>query len=261
MIVEAKILYQAKELLWAWTSRNIRSRYQQSLLGWLWAIIQPAAQVSIFTIVFTLFIPIETGQAPYVIFSYVALAPWSLLAAALPDMANALVDNMGLVTKIYFPREVLPLAALLARLMDFGIGLIVIAGLLLFFQIPLSLGSLLYLPLLLALELVLIIGLGLGCAALNVFFRDVRSLLILGIQLWFYASPILYPIALVPEKLRPFYFLNPMSGIIDGYRAILLYQTVPDLNMLLPAILTSSTVFVAGYWLFKRVEFRFADIV
>jgi len=260
MIAQAYSLYQAKDLLWAWTGRNIRARYQQSALGWLWAVVQPAAQVAIFTLVFSLVIPIDTGKIPYIIFSYVAVAPWTLLTSALTDMTGSLVDNMSLITKIYFPRETLPLSAMLARLMDFGIAAGVIALLLVIYQIPVSLTSLLYLPVILGIQLILILGLGFGCAALNVFFRDVRSLLVLGLQLWFYASPIIYPVTKVPERLKPFYFLNPMAGIIEAYRAVLLNNQLPG-SYLAPTALIAVVIFCLGYWFFKSVEFRFADIV
>lgn len=261
MFADIRTLYQAKDLLWAWTNRNIRARYQQSALGWLWAVVQPVAQVIIFTLVFTLFVPVDTGSTPYVIFSYVAVVPWTLLATALPDMANALVDNMSLITKIYFPREALPIAALLARLIDFAIAAVIVALLMIYFQTPVAPLGLLYLPVILAIQLVLMLGLGLGCAALNVFFRDVRSLLTLGLQLWFYASPIIYPVSLVPEALRPYYYLNPMAGIIEAYRAILLNQQLPDPTLLGTTAVLSVLIFIIGYWVFKRVEFRFADIV
>lgn len=243
-----------------WTSRNIRARYQQSVLGWFWAVIQPLSQVLIFTIVFTLFVPIDTGDTPYVLFSYVAIVPWTLLAASLPDMANSLVDNMTLVTKIYFPREVLPIAAMLARLMDFFVAAVLVIFLMLYYHMPSNPVGWLFIPIILAVELVLILGLGLLCAALNVFFRDVRSLIVLGLQIWFYASPIIYPVSLVPEKLRPFYYLNPMAGIISSYRAVLLEGQMPG-PYLGVAALISLVVFIAGYWFFKRVEFQFADIV
>ncbi|MEZ4618582.1 MAG: ABC transporter permease [Caldilineaceae bacterium] len=260
MVANQIELLQAKDLLWEWTARNIRARYQQSALGWLWAILQPAAQAAIFTVVFTMIVKIQTGEIPYVLFAYIAIVPWTLTAAALPDMANALVDNMALVTKIYFPREVLPVAALLARLLDFGVAAILIVLLLLFYQVPLALSSWLYLPAILALQVLLLLGLGLISAALNVFFRDVRSLLVLGLQLWFYASPIIYPVTMVPAWLRPFYFLNPMAGIIAAYRDILLAGTTPG-AYLLPSALISIGLFGFGYWFFKRVEFEFADIV
>lgn len=260
MLTHASNLYQTRNLLRAWTGRNIRARYQQSVLGWLWAVMQPAAQVIIFSFVFTFFVPIDTGDIPYPVFSYVAVVPWTLLAASLPDMTDSLVANMGLVTKIYFPREVLPIAAMLARLMDFGIAAGLLIILIIFFRVPVYVAGWLYLPVILVIQLMLIVGLGLACAALNVFFRDVRSLLVLGLQLWFYASPIIYPVTMVPEQLRTLYFLNPMAGVIEGYRAVILYAELPGNYLILSAVV-SLVVFIVGYWLFKRVEFQFADIV
>ncbi len=259
LTLSANVL-QSKDLLVAWTGRTIRARYQQSLLGWLWAVLQPAAQVAIFSIVFTLFVPVETGDIPYPVFSYVAVVPWALLAASLPDMADSLVANMGLVTKIYFPREVLPVAAMLARLIDFAIAAVLLVVLMLIYRMPFFLMGWLFVPVILGIQVALILGLGLACAALNVFFRDVRSLLVLALQLWFYASPIIYPVTMVPEAIRPFYFLNPMAGVIEAYRDVLLYGRVPG-SYLVPSALVAICVFVLGYWYFKRVEFQFADIV
>lgn len=253
-------LYEARDLLWAWTSRNIRARYQQSSLGWLWAVIQPAAQVTIFSLIFTLFVPVDTGNIPYPVFSFVAVVPWTLLSASLSDMSQSLVVNMGLVTKIYFPREILPIAAMLARLMDFGVSVGLLLILILFYQVSLVPASLLFLPLILVIQLTLILGLGLASAAGNVFFRDVQSLLALTLQVWFYASPIIYPVTMVPEYLRPYYYLNPMAGVIEAYRDVLLNGQVPG-TYLIPAAAVSLVIFLIGYWFFKRVEFQFADIV
>lgn len=260
MSVNFALIFQAKDLLLEWTVRNIRARYQQSVLGWLWALIQPAAQAIIFTIVFTRFVPVDTGNVPYILFSYIAMVPWTLLATSLPDMANALVDNMALVTKIYFPREILPLAALFARLLDFVIASGLTIVLMLYYGTPIFPLGWLYLPVVVAIELMLILGLGLICAALNVFFRDVRSLLVLGLQVWFYASPIIYPVSLVPVWLRPIYFLNPMAGVLEANRDILLYGRLPGVY-LIPSAVVAVVVLVIGYWFFKRVEFQFADIV
>jgi lipopolysaccharide transport system permease protein len=260
MIAEVKSAFQSKDLLLAWTSRNIRARYQQSALGWLWAVIQPAAQTIIFTFIFTLFVPIDTGDVPYGVFSYVAMVPWAFLAASLNEMSGSIVANMSLVTKIYFQREALPIASMLARFMDFGIAAALLVPLLLYFQIPIYPAGLLVIPVILAIQIMLILGLGLATAAANVFYRDVQSLLALGIQLWFYASPIIYPVTMVPEKLRPFYFLNPMAGILEAYRDVLLNGRLPGLY-LLPSMVVSFIVFIVGYWFFKRVEILFADIV
>jgi lipopolysaccharide transport system permease protein len=253
-------LAQSKDLIRAWTGRIIRARYQQSTLGWLWAVIQPAAQVAIVTIIFTRFVRIDTGEIPYIIFSYAGIVPWTLLSTSLTDMSASLVQNMDLVTKIYFPREALPLSAMLARLMDFFVALILLVVLMVYFQMPFFPIGWFYLPLIVVIQITLILGLGLIFAALNVYYRDVQPLLTLGIQLWFYASPIIYPVSMVPANLRPIYFLNPMAGILEAYRSVLFYQSVPSEYLFLAAGI-SLVIFTTGYWLFKRLELQFADIV
>lgn len=260
MLLNIKNLYQSKDLLFAWTGRTVRGRYQQSILGWLWAIVQPVATVIIFTFIFTRVVPVDTGEIPYSVFSYVAVVPWAFLSASLNDMTGSLIQNMSLVTKIYFPREAIPIAAMLARLLDFGISAALLVILLIYYRIPLFPPALLYLPIIVGIQMSLIIGLGLALSAGNIFFRDVQPLLALMVQLWFYASPIIYPVSRVPENLRTLYFLNPMAGILEAYRAVLLYQQLPS-----PTLMISGTesllILVVGYWFFKRVEFLFADIV
>ena len=260
MISNLGELFQTRELILAWTSRTIRGRYQQSALGWLWAIIQPIASVIILTIIFTRFVPIDTGDVPYAVFSYVAVVPWAFLANSLNDMTASLVSNMNLVNKIYFPREVLPIAAMLARLIDFGIAAVLLLLLIVIYRVPVNIGAWLFLPVVLAIQMTLVSGLGLAFAAANVYYRDVQSLLTLGIQLWFYASPIIYPVTMVPERLQTIYFLNPMAGILVAYRDILINGKAPGMY-LIPSAVVSVILFVGGYWFFKRVEFQFADIV
>lgn len=259
MSVQLRALVQSNDLLRAWTARTIRARYQQSALGWFWALIQPAATVFIFSIIFTRFVPVDTGGIPYPVFSYVAVVPWTFLASSLSDMTTSLVVNMSLVTKIYFPREVLPLSAMLARFMDFGIASGLVVLLIVVFSVPAYIGWL-FLPVILAIQIVLIVGVGLLLAALNVFFRDVQSILALGLQLWFYASPIIYPVSMVPEPLRPIYFLNPMAGILEAYRSVLLFQRLPGPSLAVAGVI-SFVLLAIGYWYFKRVEFKFADII
>lgn len=249
-----------RDLISAWASRTIRARYQQSALGWLWAVIQPAAVAAVYTIIFSWIVPIDTGGTPYVVFSYAAVIPWTFLAASLADMTLSLVGNMDLVSKIYFPREALPIAAMAARLMDFGIAAILLLVLMLIFGIPLFHVSWLFLPVILLTQLALVLGLGLACAAANVFYRDVQSLITLGLQIWFYASPIIYPLTAVPEKFRAYYFLNPMVGIIEAYRDVLIYNRLPGSYLLISALI-ALVIFLLGYRFFKRVEFQFADII
>jgi lipopolysaccharide transport system permease protein len=248
------------ELVRVWTYRIIRARYRQSVLGGLWAVLQPAATVAIFSVVFVYFIPVNTGSVPYVLFSYAAMVPWTLLNTSITDMADSLVSNMNLISKIYFPREVLPVASLLARLFDFLIACVLLVILIIYYRIPLSFTGLLILPFILLILLLLALGIGFIGAALNVFYRDVRHIFLLGMQIWFYATPVIYPISSVPEKFLPFYYLNPMAGIITAFRAIIFGQALPGYSILYAAIF-SIVIFIAGLIFFKRVESQFADVV
>jgi lipopolysaccharide transport system permease protein len=260
MLTNLVLLHKSRELIWAWTLRTIRGRYQQSVLGWLWAVVQPAASVAMLSIIFTLIIPVDTGDIPYPVFSYVAMVPWAFFASSLTDMSTSMIQNMNLVTKIYFPREALPLAGMLSRLMDFAIAIVLLFILMLIYQMPFSPASWIYLPAILAIQVILVVGIGLAAAAFNVFFRDVQPLLTLVLQLWFYATPIIYPISLIPEHYRIVYLINPMVGIIESYRSVFLKGYLPVDNLAIAA-LTSFIIFIAGYWSFKRLEFTFADIV
>ena len=253
-------LYGHQDLLISWIMRTIRARYKQSLLGGVWAILQPLATVVIFTIIFTFVVPIDTQGIPYAVFSYCAMVPWIFLTTSITDMVDSLVANTNLVTKIYFPREVLPLAALVARLLDFSIASIILLLLMLYYQIPVFTVNWLYLPVILIVQLLLMLGIGFIGAALNVFYRDVRHIVVLTSQLWLYATPIIYPVTLVPERFRLVYFINPMAGIIESYRAVLIRDVAPTPYLLLSAGVAIIT-FCVGYWFFKQVEFQFADIV
>lgn len=253
-------VWRSHNLLSQWVARILRARYQQSILGWIWAVAQPATQAIILAVIFTRIVPVETGSTPYVLFAFVATAPWAFLGASLSDMTGALVDNMALVNKVSFDREVLPTAAMLARLVDLGLTLAFVFPLAMYFQVPIFSWALVALPVVIIVQMLLIMGIGLAAAALNVFVRDVRSIMALVLQLWFYASPVLYPLDQVPPALAPYIALNPMTGIIEAYRAVLLRGTWPDASFL-PATAVAVVAFMSGYYLFKRLEFRFADVV
>lgn len=249
-----------RALLYAWVMRTLRARYKQSFLGGLWSLLQPTVTTLIFSVVFTIFVPIDTDGIPYVLFSYAALVPWTFFTTALSDMVETLVNNMNLVSKIYFPREILPLAALLARFVDFGIASLLLVALMRYFDVTVALSPLVWLPLVIAIQAALMLGLGLAGAALYVFYRDVKHLLTLALQVWLYATPIIYPVSAVPGWLRPYYFLNPIAGIVEAYRDILLRQQEPGRYLLISLGLASVTL-VLGYRFFKRVEWQFADVV
>lgn len=253
-------LIQYRDLLWLWAAREVQVRYKQSLLGIAWAILQPLALTVIFTLVFSQLAHIDTQGVPYPIFTYAALVPWTFFATSLSFGTTSLVTNMNLVTKIYFPREVLPLASIGAALVDFLAASVVFVGMLLVFGMSSSLHALWIIPLLI-IQIVLTMAVTLLGSATIVFFRDMRFVIPLVTQVWMYATPVIYPIELVPEHLRLYYFLNPMAGIIDGYRRALLMGQPPQMTALLYSTAISCMLLVLGYAFFKRVEPLFADVI
>jgi lipopolysaccharide transport system permease protein len=260
LLTSIRDLTDSYELLVAWTERTIKARYQQSLLGGVWAVLQPAASAVIFSIIFTYFVPIDTYGIPYIVFSYAALVPWTFFSGAVSDMIDSLVGNMNLISKIYFPREVLPISSAVARLLDFAIAFAILVLLMLLYRLPVFTPEWLYLPIIVMVQLIFTLGIGLAGAALNVFYRDMRHLFALGLQLWLYASPVIYPVSSVPEQFRPLYFLNPMAGLLTSYRDVLLFGQAPGPYFLLATVI-SIAVFIAGFWFFRKVELRFADVV
>jgi len=254
------LLYRYRDLLWLWTMREVQVRYKQSLLGITWAVLQPLALTIIFTIVFSRLVRVDTGGIPYPIFSYSALVPWTFFSTSLSFGINSLVNNMNLVTKIYFPREILPLASVGAALVDFLVSALILAGMMLLYGVRPGWASLWVLPLLIV-QVILTFGVVLLGSALLVFFRDVRFVVPLLTQVWMYATPIIYPASQVPERYRAWYFLNPMAGIIDGYRRILLLDSPPDLWVIGRGAVVATSIFLISYVAFKRAEPTFADLI
>ncbi len=260
MLKYLKTLYNFRDLLWMWTRREIKIRYKQSAIGGLWAILQPLSLMIVFTLVFSLLARVPTNGVPYPIFSYVALLPWTFLATSMAFAIPSLVNNMNLVTKIYFPREILPIASVGAALFDLSVASIVFISLLVIYKIRLT-WVVLWIPLLLLVQILLTLGIVLFFSAVNVFYRDVRFVIPLITQLWLYATPIIYPVSLVPERFRDLYMLNPMAGLIDSYRRVILLGHLPDAGHLGPAVAISLVVCFIGYYYFKRIEWQFADII
>lgn len=253
-------VWRQRELLWVWTLREIRIRYKQSLLGLAWAILQPLAFTAVFTFVFTWLVPIDTGAFPYPLFAYVAVLPWTFFANGVSFGTQSLVSNMGLVTKASFAREILPLASVGAALVDLAAGSTILAALMLVYGFVPGSASV-WLPALLAMQVLLVAGIALAGAATMVFFRDTRFVIPLALQVWMYVTPVIYPIDRVPEAIRPLYYLNPMVGIIDGYRRVLLENVAPRTDALATSALVVTVVLLVGYPLFKRLEPRFADAI
>lgn len=262
MIAHVQNLFQFRELIGMWAFREIRVRYKQSILGAAWAVLQPLTLMLMFTFVFSKIAKIPTDQ-PYPIFSYTALLPWTLFATSISFGVNSLINNMNLVTKTYFPREVLPLGVIGAALFDFLIASSIFVLLMIYYEIPLTI-HFLWIPVFLVIQIFLMLGLSLIGAALTVFYRDVRFVVPLGIQLWMYATPIIYPIELVNENLpqfRTLYALNPMVGIVESYRNVILRGVPPNFSDLGLAALVSVVVFIVGYMIFKRLEVLFNDLI
>jgi lipopolysaccharide transport system permease protein len=253
-------LAKARELLFTWTLRDFKVRYSQSILGAAWAILQPFALMIIFSVVFSVFIKVPTDGIPYPIFAYTALLPWTLFANSLTFSIPSLVSNMSLVSKIYFPREILPLSSIMVCFVDFVIASSIFVLMWLFYQIPIG-PTILLAPLALIIQVILTFGISLLASAINVFYRDVRFVVPLALQIWMYMSPIIYPVNLVPEKFRPFYFLNPMAAVVDTYRRTLLFNQMPDWPYLGLAALLSALLAIVAYRYFKRAEREFADLI
>ncbi len=254
------LLYRFKELLWVWTMREIKGRYRQSALGFGWALVQPVFQMVVISIIFGGFLRVSSGDVPYPVFAYAAILPWTFFSGSINSAVPSILQNMQLVTKIYFPREILPLSAVLSRLVDFAVASIVFIGLLWWYKIPLHV-TILYVPFLLGIQIILAAAIGLLGSAISVFLRDISFAVPLAMQLWMYASPVIYPIDQVPERWRWLYMLNPMASIIDSYRRVILHGQMPDFGALSIALVTAVLLFVVAYWYFKRLEMAMSDII
>ncbi len=253
-------LLRYRELLIALTVREIRARYRQSLLGFGWAIAQPLALMIVFNLVFSNLARVGSEGLPYPIFSYAAMVPWTYLSNAMNSATIGLVSQRSIVTKTYFPREIIVMSQIGARFVDFLAGMLVYVLLMAWFQIQPTVW-LLMLPLLVLIQTMLILGCSLITSALHVRFRDLAPVVTLGLQLWLYLSPVPYPIERVPEEWRALYSLNPIVGIIDGYRAVLAHGRAPDPGLLSPAVLVTLVVMASSYAYFKRAERSFADVI
>ena len=253
-------LWSYRELLIAFTLREIKIRYKQTILGASWAILQPAALTIIFSIVFGVFLKVNSGSVPYPVFSYSALLPWTFFATAVSFGALSVVNNGNLVTKVYFPREILPLAAVGAAFIDFLSASLIF--LLMFFVYKISISAVfLYVLLIFPSIFLLTVGISFILSALNVMFRDIRFVVPLILQIWLYLSPVIYSMDQVPEKFRKFYILNPMAPLIQSFRDVTVFGKSPNVGELTLAIIVSVLIFILGYLIFKAKERKFADII
>ena len=255
-----KTLVRRRELLVRMMHREVSSRYRQSFLGIAWGFIKPLAAVAIFTFLFSGIAKIPSDRHPYPLFALTGLLPWTLFSVAISSGISSLTSQQNLVTKIYFPREILPLASLAASTLDFLITLLLLMGMMLFFNIELTWNIFFVFPIL-VIEIFLTAGITLFLALVNVWFRDITHAAALMLQLWMFLTPVLYPFRLVPEAYRNLLRCNPMVGVVEGIRAALINGETPDMGLLVISAGVSVLVFVAGYQTFKACEFRLADVV
>jgi len=253
-------LWLYRELIFFMTWRDLKVRYKQTLLGASWAILQPFLTMVVFSIFFGNLAKVPSDGVPYPIFSYTALIPWTLFSKALQDASRSLVSNSHMITKVYFPRMVLPLSSVLAGVVDFLLAFVVLLGMMFFYKIPPTV-NIWVLPLFLLLALVTAVGVGLWLSALNVLFRDINYVLPFLTQFWMYLTPIAYPTSMIPSEWQLIYALNPMTGVVDGFRwALLGTGQPPGITMLISSIV-AVVLLISGLFYFRRMERLFADMV
>ena len=241
--------------------RDLKVRYAQTVLGAAWAIIAPLMNMVVFTVVFGGFANIPSDGVPYPVFSLAALVPWSYFSGALSGASGSLVSNVNLLTKVYFPRLIIPLSRVISGLTNFGISFLILLVMQFSFGIVPSLWSFVVLPPLIIIMMMTAAGVGSWLAPLQVQYRDIGTIVGFAIPVWMYASPIVYPLSLVPEQYRTVYMLNPMVSVIEGFRAVLLGTHPVNWSAVAVAAIVSSALFVSGILYFRRMEDRFADVV
>ena len=253
-------IWEYRELLYFFVWRDLKIRYKQTAIGAAWAVLQPFLTMIVFSLFFGALARIPSHGLPYPIFYFSALLPWMYFAGALQNATNTVVEQQRVITKVYFPRLVLPLAAVLSGLVDLAIGFVVFLGMMLYYGMTPQ-ATILLLPGFLLLGVLTALGVGLWLSALNAIYRDVRYVLPFLIQFWMFASPVAYPSSLVPERWRWLYGLNPMAGVIEGFRWALTGQGQPP-NLLLAASAAAVVLLVAGGVVyFQKMEATFADVV
>jgi lipopolysaccharide transport system permease protein len=241
--------------------RDIKVRYAQTILGVLWAVLQPVLTMLVFTVVFGGLARIETGALPYAVFSLCGLVPWTYFSTSLNGASNSLISNPALVTKIYIPRLIIPSAPVLAGVVDFVVALVVLFGLLLAYGIVPTLSALYAVPLLLLLAMATAAGVGFWLSALNIQYRDIKYVAPFLVQLWMYASPVVYPLSLVPERYRLAYSLNPMATVVEGFRVALTGSGDLRPPYIAASLGTALLMLASGVLFFRRSERVFADVV
>jgi lipopolysaccharide transport system permease protein len=252
-------LWDYRELLYFLTLRDVKVRYKQTALGAAWAVIQPFFMMVVFSLFFGRLAKVPSDGVPYPIFTFCALLPWQLFAHALTESSNSLVANERLITKVYFPRLVVPIAAVLGGLVDFAVAFVILLVMMLYYGIAPT-WAIVTLPAFILLAILTALGVGLWLSALNVQYRDVRYTINFLIQFWLFATPVAYPSSIVPARWRALYGLNPMAGVVEGFRWALLGKQPPG-AMLAVSVAVVIAILIGGLFYFRRMEQQFADVV
>ena len=258
-LIDVRELWDYRDLFYFLTWRDIKVKYAQSVLGVGWAIIQPVFFMIAFTIVFGKLAKVGSDGVPYPVFSFAALVPWVFFSTAVVDGSDSLVRNANMLSKVYFPRLVMPMASVIAKLVDFGIALILLFAIMAWYRSAPSVWAL-ALPLLILLMVLTASGLGMWFTALAIQYRDIKYAMSFVTQLGMYASPVVYPASLIPEQYRLFYALNPMVGVIEGFRSALLSTNPMPWDLIGVGTLTAALVAIGGAFYFRRMERIFADV-
>jgi lipopolysaccharide transport system permease protein len=253
-------IWEYRELLYFMVWRDIKIRYKQTAIGVGWAVLQPFIQMLIFTVIFGKFARIPSDDFPYSIFAYSALLPWNYFASALQRCITSVVGDAGLISKVYFPRLILPIANTVSGIIDFLVSFVLLIGMMIWYQIPVS-WLVITLPLFLSLAQITALAVGLWFSALNVRYRDVGYAVPFIIQIWMFLSPVVYSVNMIPEKWRLLYGLNPMVGVIEGFRWALLGKASPDFSMMAVSAVTVGLILFGGLIFFRKMEQTFADLV
>ncbi len=248
------------ELIIAFGLVNLKQRYKQRYLRAAWAVINPLLTMAVFTVVFSKVAGIQSEGAPYPLFAFTAIVPWIFFSSSVGFAVNCLNSNFNLITRINFPKITVPLGSILATLFDFMVSSALLAAAFALYGYPVGINALYVIPVF-AVHMIFTIGVCLIVSILNAYFRDIQSAMPILLQVWMLASPVGYPVGMVDKSLMPYYFLNPMSGILDGYRKALLHNQAPDPFSITIAAVISVAVFVAGYYIFKASEKNIADII
>ena len=253
-------LWEFRELFYFLAWRDMKTRYAQTAIGTGWAIMQPLLTTIIFTVVFSYWARVPSDGLPYPLFAYTAILPWTLFAKSLERSTLSIVSEGGLIKKVYFPRLIIPIASTFINLVDFVVGLSILIVMMLWYHVWPTWG-IIALPFFIGMALAASLSVSMWLSAINVRYRDVASVVPFVTQLWMFASPVFYPSSMVPERLQSWYALNPMAGVIEGFRWALLGKQHPDWNIVIISSCVVCTLLFTGIMFFKRVERTFADII